>query len=137
MTPAELADISQRAYRHMAPWSEAQFKATLSQNNHLLACSNHAFVLGQIILDEAEILAVATDPDHQRKGEAHRAYQDFRTKAVKAGVETVFLEVAKNNDAAIAFYEKLGFASVGLRKKYYTRADGQHIDALIMSANIA
>jgi ribosomal-protein-alanine N-acetyltransferase len=36
---------------------------------------------------------------------------------------TVFLEVRTDNEAAISLYESLGFANVGLRRRYY-RASG-------------
>ena len=137
MTPAVLADIAARAYQHMTPWSAVQFAATLSQNNHILTETQHAFVLGQIVLDEVEILAVATDPDHHRNGEATRAFVAFRAKAKEKGAKTLLIEVAKNNLPAIGFYERHGFDRVGLRKNYYKRPDTSPMDALIMSAKVA
>jgi ribosomal-protein-alanine N-acetyltransferase len=40
--------------------------------------------------------------------------------AVTKGVRSVFLEVRKSNDAAIALYGKLGFKPVGKRSNYYS-----------------
>lgn len=88
-------------------------------------------------MDEAEILALATDPNVQRTGEARRAFDQFMTQVMERGVTSVFLEVAENNDPAIAFYGKCGFKTAGLRKNYYLKPDGTRQNALIMSAQIA
>lgn len=137
MTPAQLADIAARAYQHTIPWTAAQFHDTLQSPNHILTTTRHAFVLGQTIMDEAEILALATDPNVQRTGEARRAFDQFMTQVMERGVTSVFLEVAENNDPAIAFYGKCGFKTAGLRKNYYLKPDGTRQNALIMSAQIA
>ena len=44
--------------------------------------------------------------------------------ARRAEVKRLFLEVAADNDAAIALYEGLGFKIAGARKAYYQRAGG-------------
>ncbi|MFC1673911.1 ribosomal protein S18-alanine N-acetyltransferase [Pseudomonadota bacterium] len=81
---------------------------------------------------EAEVLTIATRPQARRSGVA-RALMDAGLERVRAaGAETVFLEVAEDNVAAKAFYENVGFREVGRRKKYYARADGERIDAVVM-----
>ena len=45
------------------------------------------------------------------------------------GVEAFTLEVRKSNDTAIHLYEKLGFVTEGVRKKFYEEPVE---DALIM-----
>lgn len=136
MTPETLAALTHRAYRHLTPWSAAQFAQSLSSPHSLLATSEHAFVLGQIIVDEAEILALATDPDRQRTGEASRALTAFHTQASARGATRVYLEVAAANDAARAFYSGQGYTRVGLRRAYYPRPDGTRDDAVIMSRSL-
>ncbi|WP_417206166.1 GNAT family N-acetyltransferase [Antarctobacter sp.] len=133
MTPETLAALTRRAYRHLTPWSAEQFEQTLSGRFSLLASTEHAFVLGQIIADEAEILALAADPDRQRTGEATRALTDFHAQATARGATRVFLEVAAANAPARAFYTRQGYAEVGLRRGYYPRPDGTRDDAVIMS----
>ena len=51
------------------------------------------------------------------------------------GVSRVFLEVAKDNEAALKLYQGQGFQEVGRRRKYYKMADGR-IDALILAKTI-
>lgn len=132
MTPDQLADLSARAYRHMVPWTAAQFAETLALPRSLLAHTEHAFVLGQVIAGEAEILALATDPDHQRGGEATQALARFHDAARMRDATQVFLEVSVENSAAIAFYTRHGYAPTGQRKGYYSTPQGHRADAVIM-----
>ena len=94
MTAAELAAIAARAYRHMSPWSEADFASTLDQPATLLCAAEGAFVLGRVVVDEAEILALATDPSRQRSGAGRAVLARFETQARARGAVSVFLEVA-------------------------------------------
>lgn len=68
MTPQDLAALQDRAYKDMRPWSAADFKSTLAQPTTHLEHSAQGFLIAQVIPDEAEILALATDPHHQRRG---------------------------------------------------------------------
>lgn len=95
-----------------------------------------SFVIGTALLDEAEILTVATAPDQQRKGFARKALQQFITQTRLRGVTCIFLEVAADNDPAIAFYTSTGFAQVGLRQGYYRRENGLSCDALVMQMTL-
>ncbi|WP_305971261.1 MULTISPECIES: GNAT family N-acetyltransferase [unclassified Mameliella] len=133
MTPEALAALAARAYRHMKPWTAAQFAETLARPHALLASTEHAFVLGTVIVDEAEILALAADPDHQRRGAASRALRLFHAQAVERGARRIFLEVASANAPARAFYARHGYGETGLRQGYYPRPDGPPDDAVVMS----
>ena len=133
MTARALAALSARAYRHMQPWTEAQYAETLATPHHLLTCRDGAFVLGQVIADEAEILALACDPDRQRQGLASAALADFLTHAQARGATRVLLEVADSNPGAIGFYTRHGFVRAGLRRRYYHLPDGNRADALVMT----
>ncbi len=131
-----MADISARAYRHLDPWSAAQITATLEQPNALLSHTDHAFVLGQVIAGEAEILALAADPDHQRSGEASRAFAQFLCDIARRDAACVFLEVSVENTPALAFYRAKGFVQVGVRRGYYHRSPGKAVDALVMRLDL-
>ena len=50
-------------------------------------------------------------------------------RARKIGAESLILEVAVDNDVAIAMYRSRGFAQIGLRKRYYQPED---VDAFTM-----
>lgn len=136
MTPDALADLTLRAYRHLTPWSAAQVEQTLASPHSLLVATDHAFVLGQVIADEAEILALAADPDKQRQGAASRALTAFHRQAAERGATRVFLEVAAANTPARALYARNGYTQIGLRRRYYRRPDGTRDDALVMSRSL-
>ena len=132
MTPDRLAEIAARAYRHMAPWTIQEFSETLARPFVHLTHTDHAFVLGMIVMDEAEILALACDPAAQGRGEATRALRMFEQDAASHGVTDVVLEVAASNAPARKFYTRQGYTQAGLRKAYYPQPDGTREDALLM-----
>ena len=133
MTPAELAELAGRAYRHTTPWSEADFAGMLELPGVVLTVRDAAFVLGRVVVDEAEILAVASDPATRRRGAARAALAAFEQGARARGAVRVFLEVAAANAPARAFYAACGYSGTGRRRGYYHLADGTRDDALLMS----
>lgn len=132
MTPEALAALSARAYRHMAPWSAQAFADTLARPHALLTATDHAFVLGLVVAGEAEILALAVDPDHQRQGLATATLSRFHAEAAARDATRVLLEVAAANAPARAFYARQGYRETGLRRGYYRRPDEPPDDAVIM-----
>lgn len=132
MTPETLAALSARAYRHMTPWSAQAFADTLARPHALLTTTAHAFVLGLVVADEAEILALAADPDHQRRGLATAALNRFHAEAGAKGATRVLLEVAAANTAARAFYTQSGYREIGQRRGYYRRPGHAPDDAMLM-----
>ena len=81
------------------------------------------------VLDEGEIVNVATHPDHRRRGYARAVLAALLERARQAGVVTLTLEVRESNLAAQALYESFGFRTVGKRKDFYSRP---REDAIIM-----
>ncbi|GGF54069.1 ribosomal-protein-alanine acetyltransferase [Terasakiella brassicae] len=84
------------------------------------------FILCQGDNIEAEIITIATRPAIRRQGVAGALL-----KAACAQTARMFLEVATDNLSAISFYEKHGFAKIGVRKNYYKRSDGALVNALV------
>ena len=119
-----------------APWSRETFAEELERDWALLrvlrptprepAC---AFVNFWIVRDEVHVLNLATHPEHRRRGFARRLLEDTLAYARARHVRYVTLEVRRSNIAAIKLYRALGFASIGVRPKYYAE-DGE--DALVM-----
>jgi ribosomal-protein-alanine N-acetyltransferase len=81
-------------------------------------------VLWRRIFDEAEILTIAVLPPWRRRGVGMRLLEAAMDSATKAGAETMFLEAAADNGAALALYQSKGFMRVGVRKGYYGGIDG-------------
>jgi ribosomal-protein-alanine N-acetyltransferase len=56
--------------------------------------------------------------------------------ARELGANEAFLEVAVDNDGAIALYDAAGFRKTGLRKAYYDRRPIGFTDALVMRLDL-
>ncbi len=77
------------------------------------------------IAEEAEILTLAVDPAHRRRGLGRALVETF----LHTRQGDVFLEVRPSNLAAQKLYEASGFAPTGTRPRYYRSPDE---DALIL-----
>ena len=86
------------------------------------------------IIEEAHVTNLSVHPEYQNKKIAHRLLLNSIDECYKDKVKYITLEVRASNIKAIHLYEKFGFKSLGLRKKYY---QDNNEDALIMwSENI-
>ena len=132
MTPQALAQLHAAAFTQTRAWSAAEFTTLLQQPGTILAAQDHCFALLRITLDEAEVLTIATAPNHRRKGLAALMLAQAETSAQESGATTIFLEVAENNHAANSLYAKAGYVQVGRRPGYYAPKDGAAIAALVL-----
>ena len=94
-------------------------------------------ILCRVAAGEMEILTVGVAPAARRRGAAGALIAAALPVARELGAETAFLEVAVDNDGAIALYEGLGFVRAGLRKSYYDRGAEGVMDALVMRLDLA
>lgn len=117
------------------PWSEKLFQDGLVAGHHATVMLNDQQVIGfcilQKVLDEANLLLMAIDPQWQQKGLGYQMLE-HAIEQLGEGTAMVFLEVRQSNTAALALYEKIGFAQIDLRKNYYPTADGKE-HAVIMA----
>jgi ribosomal-protein-alanine N-acetyltransferase len=93
------------------------------------------FALSRRILDEAELLLLATVPTFRRRGVAGALLRSVITDSASQGALTLHLEVRSGNDA-ISLYRSVGFEKVGERHQYYRGRDGQAFDALTYRRNL-
>jgi ribosomal-protein-alanine N-acetyltransferase len=91
------------------------------------------FILGQLAADEAEILTIGVAPTWQRCGIAGLLIREFAASVCRAGAKRVLLEVAADNEPALALYFRQGFHCVGRRKCYYDRRGASFTDALVLA----
>lgn len=82
-------------------------------------------------MDEAHFTIVGVARGHRRRGIATLLVIALLDEAVRRGATRATLEVREHNLGAQRLYEKLGFASVGKRPRYYSDTNE---DALIMWA---
>lgn len=112
-----------------SPWSRADLADLLaSPGAFALLAEGEGFILCRAIAGEAEILTLAVAPAARRRGTGRALVEAAAGVAGTLGAETLFLEVAHDNAAALALYDAAGFSRVGLRKGYY--ASGA--DAVVM-----
>ena len=124
-----------------APWPVIMIADLLSGEGMIALVSEQAgaargFVLARVVADEAEILTLAVDPSCRRAGIGAVLLSTAIELAAAKGAQALFLEVAVDNQAALGLYVRHGFAKVGRRRAYYTHADGQAIDALVLRRNL-
>ncbi len=77
------------------------------------------FASFRIVLDEAELLNIAVDPNHQRQGIGRALLVEGQRRLCALGVAQIFLEVRNSNAPAHALYQSLGFKLKSVRKDYY------------------
>jgi [ribosomal protein S18]-alanine N-acetyltransferase len=120
-------------------WDEATFDVLLKENTTCgwMAVSFEeepvGFILARVLGQEAEILTFAVIPPFQRAGVGRYLLNELLLFLTSVGCEKIFLEVAVDNEAAIALYASRGFTTVGTRLNYYKRADQSLVSALVMS----
>lgn len=103
-------------------WSEASLESMVSgacDRGYVYSGEEEilAYCLIQQVLDEGEILRIATAPRYQRQGLADQLLRGILQEL--SGVTLWNLEVRESNTAAIHLYEKQGFQFIGMRKNYY------------------
>lgn len=117
------------------PWSRTMLEEELYHDiaSYLVAETDDGQVIGysgvHVVLDEGHITNVCVDPQFRRQGVAEQllgVYLRFGQEHLRL----LDLEVRVSNAPAIALYEKLGFAQVGLRPNY---CENPREDAYIMS----
>jgi [ribosomal protein S18]-alanine N-acetyltransferase len=87
------------------------------------------FLIALAVAGSCEILALGVRSAWRRKGVAGALLK--RLLAAVAGITpVVLLEVAEDNDAALALYTAAGFARIGRRPDYYRRQGGARVAAL-------
>lgn len=123
------------------PWSAMSFRGMLLDRTILplgieLDGDLAAFILAQIVAGEADILTVATAPEHRRKGLAAALLRALVNRLGERGIARLTLDVAEDNAAARALYKDHGFAEDGRRPRYYTSGRDVPVDAVLMSRKL-
>ncbi|ANE79386.1 ribosomal-protein-alanine N-acetyltransferase [Mycobacterium adipatum] len=119
------AELEAQLFAGDDPWPPAAFLHALDgKHNHYVAARDEGRLigyagisrLGRIPPYEYEVHTIGVDPAYQGRGIGRRLLDDLLHFASRG---EVFLEVRTDNDAAINLYKSVGFATVGVRKRYY------------------
>jgi ribosomal-protein-alanine N-acetyltransferase len=126
--------------RYGEAWTASQCLSVLSlPDSHLYLARKDqqiaGFALTRGVLDEEELLLIAVKPELSRSGIATTMLQAVVELAQRKGRIRLFIEVRQNN-SAIEFYRRAGFAEIGIRAAYYSGPDGNRFDATTMQLDI-
>ena len=137
MTVADLPAVHEIDCQSPSPWSFRQLEMEMAApGGQQLLCRSlptgrpAGFLLARFVLDEAEILKLATARDLRRRGVASRLLAAFLASAENRQVLRIHLELRATNAGARALYEKFAFEMTGRRPNYYT---GPTDDALCLT----
>lgn len=108
------------------PWSEKGFLDSLcSEYTIYLVVKKEGRIVGYCGLvrsfDEADITNVAVDPGEQNQGIGYAMLSKLMELGRQAGICRFTLEVRAGNASALHLYQKLGFESVGIRRRFYEK----------------
>jgi [ribosomal protein S18]-alanine N-acetyltransferase len=95
------------------------------------------FAIAEMRMEHGEpighIVTIDVDPVRRRQGAGRLLMHVLMERCREAGAARIRLEVAVDNDGAIAFYKELGFAEAGRIRGYYMG----RLDALVMERGVA
>jgi [ribosomal protein S18]-alanine N-acetyltransferase len=143
---ASVADAEALAAVHRAcfteVWAASTIARLLQESNAISAVARRGsrvvgFTLCRLAAEECEVLTCAVEPASRRRGIGRLMLNAAFGEAVRRGGRVVFLEVAADNDAAIALYAERGLRPVGRRRRYYRPVGDVAVDALIMSRELS
>ena len=90
------------------------------------------FALFRLAADECEIITIGVIPEFRGTGAGSSLLQAGTIEASNLGSRRMLLEVACDNEPALALYKSKNFRNVGLRENYYRVDNGVYTDAIIM-----
>ena len=119
---AQIAEIEKLCFSD--PWSENSVASEINNPLSLwLVALDGGTVAGyvgsQSVGEEADVMNVAVHPDYRRRGIGRELVTELINALKEKGVYSLALEVRASNAPAIALYEQMGFAQVGVRPNYY------------------
>ena len=126
--PAQVARIHARCFTE--PWDMAATLAT--PGSFALVTGDKGFVLCRAAADECEILSIGVVAESRGQGLGARLLAAAIDAARTRGAARLFLEVAEDNAAARALYDRAGFALVARRTGYYAAGT----DALVLTLEL-
>jgi [ribosomal protein S18]-alanine N-acetyltransferase len=106
------------------PWSAEMIVPYVESEHHLawIAVRDRTpcgYLLATSVLDEGEIDRTGVKRDVRRSGVGLTLLEACLNELLGRGVDSVWLEVAASNTAAIGLYSTVGFEATGTRRGYY------------------
>ena len=117
---AKICEIRKECFEDF--WSEQDFNEMLTNNLYFGFFEENGFILCRKISNEIEIITFAVLPYARRNGIGRRLLGSVIDQC-KDG-DTIFLEVAENNIAALRLYQSFEFLPIATRRNYYKFSSG-------------
>jgi ribosomal-protein-alanine N-acetyltransferase len=118
-----VAEIEQISFSD--PWSVESLELMLGEQAMGLVALEDGRLLGYVgmmcVLDEGQIINVATHPDSRRRGVGRALMIAIEQSAKERGIVFLSLEVRESNAAARTLYSSLGWVECGIRKNFYSK----------------
>ncbi len=130
----KIAELEQQIFPD--PWTQRDIDSAVCNECGMCFCVEGdggeilAYVIGRIIAPEGEIYRIATREDKRGRGIAYRLLDYAVRQERENGLESLFLEVRRENKVARRLYSSYGFVEIGERKNYYKNPTD---DAIIMA----
>ncbi len=118
----QVAELERQCFAD--PWSEHSVCSELTNPLSLwvVACEDGSvvgYVGSQSVMGEADMMNLAVASQCRRRNIGCQLVSQLEERLRQKGVHSMTLEVRQSNESAIALYQKLGYAQVGLRRNYY------------------
>lgn len=121
-----VAELERQLFAGDDPWGESTLRGELDHGNHYVGAWDGDRLVGYAGIAvvgtrrdaEASVHTIGVDPDWQGQG-IGRALLSALLAVADEFRAPVYLEVRTDNAAAIALYRAHGFATIGLRRRYY------------------
>jgi len=139
---------------HIHPWTRGNFTDSLAaghwaycirpqvdeaiKGSYLDPAILWAYCILFPAVDELHLLNITVSPKLRKLGLGSRMMAAIEGVAAQQNFPRIILEVRPSNLAALALYENLGYAEIGLRKNYYPADSqtGSREDAIVMAKSI-
>ena len=119
-------------------WTEKGVRETFEQTQAFITVAEDdgrliGYCIIYYVMDEAEVARIAISEDIRRRG-VGKGILDYACECCKEKkIERLLLDVRESNVGAIAFYQKYGFQTDGIRKNFY---DIPQENAVLMSKSL-
>ncbi len=122
-----LSEIHGECFRQA--WSDGDFDRFIGDDNYFCLVAREenwvtrrllGFVVVRRVVDEAEIITIATRPASRGSGVGRKLMEGAMRILAFDRTRKLFLEVDENNPAALSLYRSMRFEQVSERKGYYT-----------------
>ena len=140
MTAGDLLEVLRIEATTETPWSAELLASELQRGSGWQYVFQEGerrgilgFIIGTLVLDEAEILKIAVAPEYRRQKIASQLLQKALAFLKTQKAAHCFLELRRSNQAAFNLYQKHGFEVIATRRDYYKDPTE---DALIMKKNL-